>query len=130
MQKQEKILTLEDIDNFDFESYYAAKKLRHDRPWVYDIIRVLWGAPKDGVSMDFLCRNLWKIRDPSGLPTPKEFRATVQSALNQHTAQSSVWTGNSEDDLFHSPLGKGSGTWAVHRQRAIAWLNKRDLPDA
>ena len=123
-------LTLEELLDFDFESYYVAKKLRHDRPWVYDIIRVLWGASASGMSMNFLCRNLWEMRNPSGLPMPREFGKTVQSSLNSHSAQSSRWNKRLEDDLFYSPKGKHSGTWAVHRNRAATWLNNHELPPA
>jgi hypothetical protein len=130
MAKDKVDLTLDELfDNFDVEAYFAAKKLRRDRPWVYDIIRVLWGT-KSFVSMDQLCRELWAIRNPSGLPMPKEFNATVQSALNQHTSQSSRWNGKAENNLFYSPKGKGSGTWAVHRETAAQWLKSHELPDA
>lgn len=128
MSDKKSKLTSEDFENFDIEAYYAKKKLRHDRPWTYDIIRVLWGN-RALISMDRLCHELWAKRNPSGLPMPKEFRSTVQSALNKHTRQSSEWSGNPEDDLFYSPQGKGSGTWAVHQDRAVAWLKSHELPD-
>jgi hypothetical protein len=45
------IIELEDFDDFDLEAFMkdfekkeATKKLRKDRPWAYDIIRVLWGS--------------------------------------------------------------------------------------
>jgi hypothetical protein len=82
--------------------------------------------------MDDLMTELWHIRAPSGLNMPKAFRATVQSTLNQHTAQSSEWQKNGakpEDDLFCSPRGKGSGTWAVHRERALEWVKTHELPE-
>lgn len=63
---------------------------------------------------------------------PKEFERTVQSCLNQHTSQSGVWKsagGDPKQDLFYSPDGKGSGTWAVHRARALAWLEVHGLPE-
>jgi hypothetical protein len=43
MPNQKTKLTLEEFANFDITPYFAAKKLRHDRPWAYDIIRALWG---------------------------------------------------------------------------------------
>jgi hypothetical protein len=129
MANQKIDLTEEMFENFDLEAFYAAKKLRQDRPWTYDIIRVLWGS-RSFISMDHLCRELWGMRNPSGLPMPKRFTQTVQSTLNQHTSQSSQWNGKPESDLFYSPKGKGSGTWAVHRGRAMAWLKDHELPDA
>jgi hypothetical protein len=127
MQNQKTSLTLEDIDNFDIEAYYAKKKLRHDRPWTYDIIRILWGR-RSGVELRQLYRDLWSIRNPPGLPMPREFEATIRSAINHHTSQSSRWNGKREDDLFYSPNGRS--TWAVHRDRAVAWLGKHNRPDA
>jgi hypothetical protein len=121
-------ITLEEFENFDLNTFYEKKKLREDRPWVYDIIRVLWGSQSHR-SMQALCRDLWHIRNPSSLPMPKQFERTVQSAINAHTSQSSRWNGKPENDLFYSPEGKGSGTWAVHRDRAVAWLQARELPD-
>jgi hypothetical protein len=126
-------LTVEiDELNRRIEAAEAKDKVRQDRPWVRDIICVLW-ATKSWVSKDTLDRELWALRHPSGLNMPEHFSRTVQSALNQHTSQSKVWERNGakpEDDLFYSPKGKFSGTWAVHRERAVAWLKQRSLPEA
>lgn len=111
-----------------YAEYVKVKKLRENRPWVRDIIRVLWNS--SSTSMQRLTDELWATRKPVGLPMPRKFTNTVQSFLNQHTSQSSQWNGKSEDDLFYSPEGKGSGTWAVHHERAAAWLRKRQLPTA
>ena len=128
-----KTLTLEELekilDEFDFERYYAAKRLRKSRPWVRDMIAVLYPRTK-GIHIDQLVRELWAMREKA-LPMPKSFRETVQSRLNHYTSQSAVfWAkgGAQEDDLFYSPEGKGSGTWAVHQERAIAWLTRKKLP--
>jgi hypothetical protein len=109
-------------------AFLKSKKLRSERPWVRDIIRVLWNY-RSGVSMQRLTEELWEMRQPAGLPMPRRFTKTVQSFLNQHTHQSSRWNGKSEDDLFYSPKGKGSGTWAVHHETAAAWLKARELPE-
>jgi hypothetical protein len=128
-------LTLDDLEHIDIEELFRAvdeadalRKVRKDRPWGRDIIKVLWEV-RPWMSMDQLTRKLWTLRNPSGLPMPKAFKETVQSALNQHTSQSQVFArrGKPEDDLFYSPKGKGSGTWAVHRDRAVAWLKSRGL---
>lgn len=128
---------IEDFDDFDINELLriiqqneAAKKLRRERPWTYDVIRVLWGS-RYWISMDQLCTELWSLRNPSGISMPKEFTKTVQSTLNHHTSQSSVFKSKNrkpEDDLFFSPKGKGSGTWALRdRERVIAWLKKQKL---
>lgn len=108
------------------EKVFAKRRLQKSRPWAYDISRVLWASRS--VSMHQLTRRLWELRNPAGLPMPKRFQRTVQSALNQHTSQSLVFSGKPEDDLFYSPEGKGSGTWAVHKDRAAAWAAARSLP--
>lgn len=108
--------------------YVEQKKLRRKRPWTYDIIRVLKPCPF-GLRIEKLERELWELRNGE-LPMPKEFRNTIQSTLNHHTSQSEVFKTKQravEDDLFFSPGGKGSGTWAVHHDHAIAWLKKKNL---
>ena len=127
----------DDIPDFDIDEFFrfveelaAKKKLRQERPWTYDIIRVLWNS-RSWISMDQLCESLWALRNPSGLPIPKKFKETVQSTLNHHTSQSVVFLkrdGKEEDDLFISPKGKHSGTWALRsREAAIAWLKRQSL---
>jgi len=108
-------LTLDEFLDFDLEPYYAAKKLRADRPWAYDIIRALWGSLY-GVPLTSLYRDLWAMRNPVGLPMPKAFEETIRSSIYDH-----------KDDLFYSPK---RGVWAVHRKAAAAWLRDHDLPEA
>lgn len=128
MSDRKSMPTSDEFENFDIDAYYARKALRHDRPWAFDIIRVLWGN-RSSVSVKRLCGDVWKLRNPSDLPMPKDFGRTIQSVLNKHTRQSSEWSGKREDDLFYSPQGKGSGTWAVHQDRAVEWLKSHELPD-
>jgi hypothetical protein len=109
------------------ERRFEVRQLRKERPWTFDIIRVLSGS--SSTSMARLTHELWTIRNPSGLPMPKKFPETIQSCLNRHTSQSSRWTRKPKDDLFYSPEGKGSGTWAVRRDVALEWLKAHRLPD-
>lgn len=117
----------------EYDALLAKWKLRKERPWTFDIIRVLWGVRNpSGMRIDDLAGELWRIRKPAGLNMPKAFGKTVQSTLNQHTSQSSEWQKNGEkpeDDLFYSPRGKRSGTWAVHRERALEWIRTHELPE-
>jgi hypothetical protein len=138
MPNQVTKLTIEEFENFDVDAYLrqveAAEKLktlRRERPWVYDIIRVLWSR-RAALHMNVLEQELWTIRNPT-LPMPKEFRKTIQSALNRYSSQSDIFlkqTRTPEDDLFYSPEGKGSGAWAVRHDRAISWLQRKKLPPA
>src|ERR1700730_8975921 len=110
------------------EKFLAARRLRKNRPWAYDIIRVLWGTHSQ-LSMAQLVKQLRDLRGPVGLPTPRAFERAIQSTLNSHTSQGSRFSGKLDDDLFYSPEGKYSGTWAIRdRDRAAAWRAARGLP--
>ncbi len=102
----------------------AAKKLRLENPYVKDLIEVL--QPRsNGLSRQLVLHTLERRRKTAGLSIPKKFEETVQSAYNQHCVDSSVFKkcGKPESEgLFYSPQGKGSGVWAVHRDKAAAWL--------
>jgi hypothetical protein len=79
-----------------YDAAQTARRLRRERPWARDIIRVLWGQRL--MRMDDLTTALWDLREPSGLPMPKAFKKTVQSMLNQHTSQSTSFGSSIEND--------------------------------
>src|SRR5262245_45592392 len=107
----------------------AAKKQRQEHPYVLYLIKVLWPY-RYGLRRADVIERIWALREPKGLPMPKNFGETIQSSFNHHTSQSAEFikrgTG-SEEDLFFSPKGKGSGIWAVHPDRAEAWLKRKQL---
>jgi hypothetical protein len=107
------------------------RELRDDNPWVRDIIRALWETDTF-LLKNTLVRLVGEMRQAAGLPIPEALDETVQSFLNAHTSQSAIWKKNGaklEDDLFYSPKGKYSGTWALRsRERAERWLKARGLP--
>ncbi len=97
---------------------------------VEELVRLLLARPT-GLRMEQLEDILWKARQPDS-PMPKGFRAAIYNILSRHSAQSASFRqrgATPAQDLFFSPEGKGSGTWAVHRARAEAWLNRRDRFD-
>jgi hypothetical protein len=51
-------------------------------------------------------------------------------AKERPTMVSKVLRPEGADDLFYSLKGKFSGTCAVHRDRAVAWLKQRSFPEA
>jgi hypothetical protein len=109
------------------EPYLALKRLRRERPWAFDIARVLWPRP-NGVHIEELEQTLLEIRK-SELPTPKQLRKTIQSCLNHHTSQSQVFWNKRRgpaDDLFWTPR-RFSGIWCVHRDRFEAWITAKGL---
>jgi hypothetical protein len=110
---------------------HRKQKLREDNPWVRDIIRALWDTDTF-LFFDTLVRRVREFREAAGLPIPEALNETVQSTLNAHTSQSAIWKKNGaklEDDLFYSPKGKHSGTWALRScERAVQWLKERGFP--
>jgi hypothetical protein len=100
-------------------------QIRRARPWVRDIIAVLFRRP-NGLTNQQLYEELRSLR-PTLLPKPREFEAAICSALNRHNSRSSCWTGKEIDALFYKP--KGRGTWAVHRDRVKPWLEANGLSD-
>lgn len=125
MTKQKTDLTVDEFLNFDIEGYYAAKALRKDRPWVYDIIRVLWGR-SSGRPLKDLYRELWEMRNSGGLPMPKSFQETIRRSIYDHSSDAADWNGKAENDLFYSPK---RGVWAVRGHLIRGWLGEHDLPN-
>jgi hypothetical protein len=110
-----------------FEKHFAKKAWDKEHTYVIDIIKILHGR-KWGVRKVDLDAALHEKRFADGEPIPKTFEKAIQSVLNQYTSQSNEFKKKNklpEDDLFYSPKGKFSGTWAVHEQRALAWLKKK-----
>jgi hypothetical protein len=125
--------TLDDLDlDIDellklVERHEAKKKWDREHTYVIDIIKLLHGR-KWGVRKVDLDDQLLEKRTADSEPIPKEFAKTIQSVLNNYTSQSSVFRNagkEPQEDLFYSPKGKGSGTWALHDERARAWLKRK-----
>jgi hypothetical protein len=93
---------------------------------VEELVRLLLAKPT-GLHIEQLEEILWKMRQPN-VPAPKGFRAVIYRTLSRYSSQSALFRQNRRapgQDLFFSPDGKGSGTWAVHRSKAEAWLSMR-----
>jgi hypothetical protein len=97
--------------------------LRKDRPWVYDVVRVLADRPA-GLTLQRVYDHVRDMRHPIDLPKPKEFEATVRRTIYNHASQSKDWCGGEENDLFRSPK---RGTWQVNLDRARAWIIKHEM---
>lgn len=106
---------------------YRARSAKREHPWTLYLIKALWGLP-NGLSRLTAIDRVGRMRaEVPDLPEVEDLDRTVQSTFNHHSSQSAVFTRKRrppEDDLFYSPLGKGSGKWAVHRDRAVAWLKR------
>jgi hypothetical protein len=111
----------------ELDEAQAKKQRDKEHTYVIDIMRVLHGQ-KWGMRKVDLDAAVYEKRFVDGEPMPKKFSETIQSVLNNYTSQSLVFrkAGKTpEDDLFYSPKGKGSGTWALHSERAALWLQRR-----
>lgn len=106
----------------DFLADYNKWALRKDRPWAFDIVRVLIDR-KNGLRMQRIYDHVRDMRDPVDLPKVREFEATVRSTIYQHSKGSPKWTGNQDDDLFYSP---SRGLWCVHVGRAKVWIGRHE----
>lgn len=104
------------------EATARARKLRHDRPWAYDILRVVLPS-RSGLRLQEIYRFVRDMRDPTGLPQPEEFEATVRSVIYQHSSGSPKWSGHQDDALFFSPR---RGIWCAHGAMAKQWLSQHE----
>jgi hypothetical protein len=96
--------------------------LRKDRPWVYDVVRVLAPRPA-GLTLQQLYREVRTLRGPTNLPKPIEFEATVRRTIYDFSSDAKGWNGAEENDLFKSPR---RGMWMVNRDRAIDWIVRHE----
>ena len=107
--------------------FRSKKKWDKQHTYVIDIIKVLHGR-KFYITKAALDDSVLEKRRADGEPIPPSFIATTQNILNNYTSQSEVFRKagkGPEDDLFYSPQGKGSGTWALHQERAQQWLKRK-----
>ena len=123
----DKLLVADDLDKAFAEIKRENDALKK-HPWVADLIRVL-SPHRCGLQRRLVMEHMRSLRGPTVLNSPKEFENTAQSAFQRHCSQSDTFTLGPEDDLFYWPKGKGAGVWAVHKERASAWLRARGVPD-
>jgi hypothetical protein len=104
------------------------KQWRKDNSYVADLIEILWPLAATGLSRRKAIGAMEQLRRKKQLPIPETFEQTVQSAFNQHCIQSAVFQERNvpSDGLFTSRRLGNSTTWAVHRDRAAAWLAARN----
>jgi hypothetical protein len=108
------------------EEAQATTKLRLRNPYALHLIKILWPY-QFGVSRMIAIQDIWRLRSPTALPMPKKFEQTVQSAFQQHASESKVFRGAPNEDLFFWPEGKGTGKWAVRRNKVEPWLRQKKL---
>jgi hypothetical protein len=119
------------MEEFDawLKKFHELENARRNHPYVGDLIRTLWPY-ENGLRRPMVMHELERQRRKAGLPIPASFEEAVQSSYNQYSIDSVVFRKRNRPDseaLFYSPDGKGSGKWAVHRERASLWLKAQLL---
>ena len=109
------------------ESLIAASRLREEAGHVMDLISVLRSHP-GGRRRWAVMQAIRKLRSEAGTQVPENFEHAVESAFQQHCLGSGVFNkskGVMKPALFHWPLGKAGGVWAVYLDKAEAWIAER-----
>jgi hypothetical protein len=129
-QSMETVRPLERRDSEQFhssESLIAANRLREEAGYVMDLISVLQSHP-GGRRRWAVMQAIRKLRTETGAPVPENFEHAVESAFQQHCLGSGVFNKSkaaTKPALFHWPLGKVGGVWAVYPDKAEAWIAER-----
>jgi hypothetical protein len=99
------------------------KRFEEDRLHLLELIRVLSRHPA-GLRRWSIMRTIRKNREVAGLPIPQRMEDAVERVFRNHSADSEHKNRHRAPDtaLFHWPQGKRGGVWAVHPDRAEAWL--------
>jgi hypothetical protein len=109
------------------ESLIAANRLREEAAYAMDLISVLQ-SHLGGRRRWAVMQAIRKLRTDAGIPVPENFENAVESAFQQHCSGSGVFNKSKDaakPALFHWPLGKAGGIWAVHLDKAEAWIAER-----
>ena len=99
-------------------------KRRGEHPWLYDLIIVL--LPSRQMPTQAVNREIRKLRKAHGFEPTKSFWATARNAYSSRCEGHSGFEKAKKkkpqlEPLFYSPE---RGIWAVHHDRALAWLKK------
>jgi hypothetical protein len=100
------------------------RRLRERNTYVRNMIEVLL-PHKRGLRRRIVLNELRSLRRSYRLAIPPTFVQVVQKVYQCYSSQYPAFharCATDSDDIFFSPLGKGTGLWAVHPERAAAWL--------
>jgi hypothetical protein len=112
----------------DMSSDSAAEttRIRHPQSsYLFDIVRILLPYDTKGLHRSIVLARLRTSRRAHGLSVPANFESYVQKVVQRHSAQSEMFSGSPEDNLFFWPDGERTSRWAVHRKPALAWLRRK-----
>jgi hypothetical protein len=114
----------------EVEQKQAERKRLRKHPYTLDLIRALWPYGERGHWRVDVIDKVWRLRNDASVTRPSSFENTVQAAYNYYCSASNVFVAREADlaDALFYPVGrKGSGRWAVDRERAGTWLKRKKL---
>jgi hypothetical protein len=109
----------------EFElDYGLARKSRADQAIVEELLRVLEPHP-GGLRRWSVMRAIRTERERASLDISQKFEDEIERVFRRFCADygdSKSRTCTASDALFHRPREKAGEVWAVHTERAKAWL--------
>jgi hypothetical protein len=99
----------------------AAWPERAEQPIVLEIIRVLKPHPR-GLRRWSVMRDIRNNREAASKDIPQKLEANVERIFRRFCAGTDTSTCNARNALFFRPQETAGEVWAVHSDRAAAWL--------
>lgn len=81
------------------------------RLWV-DEIREALSSLGGSASLSDIYAQIWQRNNMDFVENP-HWRDAVRRTIQQHSSDSTIFTGIPADDIFWAPLGLGAGIWAL-----------------
>ncbi len=107
------------------------RRIETEHLYLLDLIEVLLPHPA-GLRRWAIMRAIRKIHQSAERPISQKFEDGVERVFRNHCADSVIFKKRNiapENALFHWPQGKAAGLWAVHPDKAEAFLksDERDF---
>jgi hypothetical protein len=116
---------LEELDREVLAPIRERLRRRRNHPYVSDLIEILRPYGDSGLSRVKVIEQVERRRIENGLPIPRKFDETVQSAFNAHNTSAATFEGLPRDGLFSSVRDGNHAIWVVHVEMANSWLLAR-----
>ena len=108
------------------EESMSERRMQADRLYLFDLVRVL-RPHVAGLRRWSVMNKIRSYREAAGFLIHHRMEDTVERLYRNHCADAEIFKkrGAAPDTaLFFSPQGKPGGIWAVHSDRADAWLKR------
>jgi hypothetical protein len=109
---------------WESEPHFAPEEHRLDHSYLLDLISVL-KPHRGGLRRWSVMRAIRKHREAARLPIPHKLEDGVERVFRHYCADCEAFKkrgGALKTALFHLPQDKAGEVWAVHSDRAEAWL--------